>query len=69
MVTEKEKPHIWTIWGHRNGNKYRVCGFSNLSSDNHDKYPPTVIYEDVNNRIVWTKPISRWRESMIELET
>ena len=48
---------------HTNGNIYAIIGFSNLRSEK-EKYKPTVIYTNVENGSVWSRPLEDWNRSM-----
>ncbi len=53
-----------SVWQHRNGAKYRVKEFTNLGTNDHEKYPITVVYENVDNGTVWSRPLHDWHRSM-----
>lgn len=47
---------------HNNGNIYTVILLANVNSEN-PKYPLTVVYKNVNNGTVWSRPASDWDRS------
>ncbi len=55
-----------TIWKHTNGNLYRVLFLVNHTSlgRSRDKYPPSVVYEGVKNKLKWCRTIESWDRSM-----
>ena len=43
------------------GNLYQVIGFSNMKSEDHSRFPPTVIYEQMDGSLtVWSRPITEF---------
>ncbi len=59
-------PAVGSRWQHRNGNQYRVLALANTDSDNHEKYPPTVVYQGPNGK-VWSRRLSDWGRSFTAL--
>lgn len=59
-------PAVGSRWQHRNGNRYRVLALANTDSDNHEKYPPTVVYQGPNGK-VWSRRLSDWERSFTAL--
>lgn len=53
-------------WKHTSGKIYRVLMLTNLSATKED-YPITVVYEDQSGEI-WSRPLSKWHASMIEVK-
>lgn len=60
-----KRPERGSVWEHRNGSVYTVVGFTNLHTQNEEKYPVTVIYQGDNGRS-WSRPLSEWFRSMTE---
>ena len=54
-------PAVKSIWRHRNGNEYRVIGITNLPGD--EKYPTTVVYQNVKNGTLWSRRADDWHRS------
>ncbi len=52
-----------SIWRHWNGNVYKVLAFANSETTNPDKYPVTVIYQNVKNKTLWSRPANDWHRS------
>lgn len=54
-----------SVWRHKGGNVYRVKLLTNntLKIDDPD-YPITVVYENVSNKTMWSRPVSKWFDSM-----
>jgi hypothetical protein len=61
-----EVPALDSLWEHKSGRVYQVILLANMSSDEEVRYPKTVVYKDLNSKI-WSRPLSRWHESMTEL--
>lgn len=57
-------PKTWSVWEHTNGNKYRVMLVTNNNDYKSDKYPATVVYENIVNGTHWPRPLSDWYRSM-----
>jgi len=60
-------PEIGSTWIHKNGSTYTVLLLSNLNSGRLDEYPPTVVYQRLNDLTVWNRPIALWYQSMTQL--
>lgn len=58
-----DKPQIGSTWRHYNGNLYTVEGFTNENTERPEKYPVTILYRGENGH-VWSRPLSRWIDSM-----
>lgn len=52
-----------SLWRHYNGNSYLVICITNADSERED-YPVTVVYQNIKNNTIWSRPFSRWHESM-----
>jgi len=55
------------IWQHRNGIQYRVLMITNLPDD--ERYPKTVVYENVDNGSCWSRRHDNWHRSMTYIGT
>ena len=56
---------IGSLWKHTGGNVYRVLNLANYSTQVPDSdYQKTVVYENVDNKTVWSRHLSRWFGSM-----
>ena len=58
----KTPPAVNSIWIHHNGNRYRVIFIANQEST-QEKYPLTIVYENIKNGTVWTRPVNDWHRS------
>lgn len=54
-------PKAGDCWTHRNGNIYEVMCLTNLPDE--PRYPTTVVYRNVNNGTLWSRPLSDWFRS------
>lgn len=52
-----------TNWKHRNGNVYEVLMVANEQTAMPDRYPVTVVYQNIENGTVWSRPLSDWERS------
>ncbi len=57
-----EAPKVGSLWTHSNGNVYRVTGLTNTETE-CDRYPVTVVYQNVNNGAMWSRALSDWYRS------
>ena len=63
-MTNTSIPPVGSLWRHRNGQRYNVTAITNLESRDLDRYPITVVYRNVNNETVWSRPVNDWHRSM-----
>lgn len=56
-------PKTGQVWKHRNGNLYRVICRTNVDST-REKYPETVVYENIENGARYSRLLSDWHRSM-----
>jgi hypothetical protein len=67
MITLEDRkswPKIGSTWEHRNGNLYRVQGYTNRALDRQEDYPTTIIYMNVDNREFYSRRLVDWERSM-----
>ena len=57
---------VGSLWHHKNGNKYEVITIAN-SETKTDRYPVTVVYKNIDNGTIWSRPLSDWHRSMTPL--
>ena len=57
---------VGSLWIHKTGNVYVVLLITNTKSTRHDEYPPMVSYRRINDMTEWSRPISKWYQSMTE---
>ncbi|WP_315740013.1 hypothetical protein [Bradyrhizobium sp. SZCCHNR1093] len=57
-------PAIGSVWSHTNGNLYQVVTFTNIETGRQDKYPTTIIYRNVKNTKLYSRPLMDWERSM-----
>lgn len=60
-------PDPGTFWQHRNGTRYQVMALANMAS-RRPEYPPTVVYVNISNGTLWTRPVADWYRSMTRIE-
>jgi hypothetical protein len=51
-----------SVWAHYNGNLYRVVAIANLPDK--ERYPKTVVYQNVENGTMWARRFDDWHRSM-----
>jgi 8-oxo-dGTP pyrophosphatase MutT (NUDIX family) len=61
------KPDIDSQWKHEKGAIYTVYDFSNEKTTQPERYPVMIHYKDVNGD-KWSRPLSDWHRSMVELK-
>jgi len=49
-------------WAHYNGQRYSVLLLTNQQST-QERYPVTVVYQNVDNLTTWSRPLSDWHRS------
>lgn len=62
--TSVSDPHVTPgqQWQHRNENIYRILLLTNEHSK-QARYPVTVVYQNVANLTVWSRPLDDWHRS------
>lgn len=64
-MDETEYPEYRSVWEHHpTGNLYRVLMITNQRTSHPDKYPVTVVYQNIHNDNTWSRPLSDWHRSM-----
>lgn len=58
-------PEVGTNWTHHSGRQYRVVMLTNLASQDHIKFPPSVVYEDASGE-VWSRPVWDFLKNMTQ---
>jgi len=58
---------INTKWKHRNGAEYEVILIANEFTENEERYPVTVVYQNTVNGKIWSRPLSDWHRSFTQL--
>lgn len=53
------------MWVDINGGLYKVAMLVNMNSENHEEFPPSVVYIQIKDATVWCKPITQWRNIFI----
>ena len=63
-----DDPDTWpipgTVWQHTNGNVYRVYLFTNVQPERQDRYPTTIVYQNVENMEMYSRKLVDWERSM-----
>ena len=60
-------PKVNSIWEHKSGTLYEVILIPNINSVDEERYPVTVVYQNVDTGDVWSRPLAKWYTSMTEL--
>ena len=55
------------VWHHHSGRNYRVLFLANTTHPS-EKFPPTVVYENVANETIWSRPLFDWHRSFTFVE-
>jgi hypothetical protein len=69
LIGTEELPQIGTIYQHKNGEKYKVILITNLfaSPYRRDEYPITIIYRNIGDETIWSRPLYRWKGNFTEI--
>lgn len=62
-------PEPGSTWRHTSGCDYHVITVSNLGSVRLKEYPITIVYESLIDSKVWSRPLSKWHQSMTEVKS
>lgn len=70
MKTESVEriPEVDSLWAHRNGQVYQVRAITNVGTSRPEQYPVTVVYQNVNNRTMWSRRADDWHRSFRPVE-
>lgn len=52
-----------TNWKQKNGNVYEVLMIANEQKAMTDVHPVTVVYRNIKNGTIWSRPASEWKRS------
>lgn len=62
---ESEWPKVGSVWTHdKTGNNYCVVMLTNIGTTQPDRYPVTVVYQNVLSDTLWSRPLTDWHRSM-----
>jgi hypothetical protein len=64
-MSEKFRPTPLSLWKHHSGTIYQVLYITNLPDD--EKYPTTVVYQNLVNRTLWSRRADDWLRSFTPL--
>ena len=67
METQYQGLRTGSVWRHRNGNLYKIEGFTNCHSTKSD-YKPTVVYKDLTGK-TWSRPYTNWHNSFTLIDS
>ena len=59
----KGLPPVGTVCEHHSGRKYEVAGYANQETEQHEAYPLTIIYCNIETGSSWCKPFEEWKKS------
>lgn len=57
-------PKIGSLWKHHNGNVYYVICVTNKEEARQDKYPTTVVYQNITSGKPYSRKLIDWHGSM-----
>ena len=66
---EAEWPESGSKWEHHSGRVYAVVEITNGKTERPDQYPVTVVYQNVDNGTLWSRPLSEWARSFKPIRT
>lgn len=56
-------PPVGATCEHHSGRLYRVEGYTNENTTRPEQYPITIIYQNVDNGALWSRPAAEWFRS------
>lgn len=56
-----------TKWQHNNGTLYEVLFLTNRDTERPEQYPVTVVYRNVHNSKLWSRPLADWHRSFTKV--
>jgi len=59
---------VGEVYVHSKGTMYKVLLFTNVNTMDPKKYPETVVYQNVINYRIYSRPTSDWFRSMKKVE-
>lgn len=62
-MNRNDIPVNGSVWRHYKGRLYSVICVSNIDSE-RDDYPITVVYKNIETNQIWSRPLSKWFDSM-----
>lgn len=61
-------PERYSIWRHvKSGVIYKFLLITNLKTSRHEEYPVTVVYQNLLNGDIWSRPLNDWYRSMTKV--
>lgn len=58
----KFTPEVHGQYQHHSGRRYQVMGFANENTQDEERFPVTVIYFNLDNGTVWSRPFNEFIE-------
>ena len=55
------------LYQHTSGRIYQVIAVTNAGTTNEQKYPVTVVYQNVVNLTLWSRPLNDWNRSFTQV--
>lgn len=62
MINFSKLPVPGTEVTHHKGAKYRVKEYANLRTKNPEEFPVTVVYQNLRDGSVWSRPVEEFRD-------
>lgn len=66
-LNNEDDIEIDSVWQHYNGQRYKVLLIAGQHSENLERYPITVVYQNIENKRIWTRPLNDWHRSMTKI--
>lgn len=63
-----ERPEPGSLWEHHSGRFYKVLFMANDVAPHKPDYPPTVVYEGVENGKRWAGRLDDWYRRMTKVK-
>lgn len=61
-----DKPKIGSLWTHKNGRTYKVKQFTNVDCSANQRYPETIVYQEIDSNMLYSRPLQDWHASFEE---
>jgi hypothetical protein len=62
-IANAQTPQEHEYWEHRNGKVYEILFIANQNNKPDTHYEPHVVYQNIESKTVWSRPLSDWHRS------
>lgn len=61
------EPNPGEIWLHHSGRIYQILHLTNTTHPS-EKFPVTVVYQNIQNKTIWSRLLSDWHRSFVQVK-